>query len=425
MCVICSTGFMLFQGNCIPCPVGCAQCNSLNLGLCISCVPGYFFNAASQTCSSCNIANCYSCSILGCAQCRSGYTLSPTYTCQKICNNPCSSCSDTDPNSCLSCVAGYVFDNSSPQNCRPDFSCNSTKNCAICPVGYSIQPVSSTYFCVQCGPSCARCDPNQPNKCVSCLLGSYASNNTCNACPSSCANCNGPNSCFTCATGFIPVQPAYMPAASAPSASATGNSIIYQPLSCMACVSPCATCLYTTTSCFSCITGYTLQGATCLPPNIISMTVTFTPTNNDLSVFSTNYYTIITGLASSLNTGVNSIVIAGLNYNNPANNNQQLIHLGNDYYFHAITNSRVEMTVQVGTSSSNTAAQTDTNTINQYFQNLNIPNLGVSFTNAVNPVPPAPAPAPQPTPDSDSGSSSTMVVAIVVPICVVCNIYLI
>lgn len=69
MCTICSTGFMLFQGFCIPCPVGCAQCRSQHLGACLSCVPGYFFNAATQTCSSCNILGCYKCNTLGCNQC--------------------------------------------------------------------------------------------------------------------------------------------------------------------------------------------------------------------------------------------------------------------------------------------------------------------------------------------------------------------
>jgi hypothetical protein len=75
------------------------------------------------------------------------------------------------------------------------------------------------------------------------------------------------------------------------------------------------------------------------------------------------------------------------------------------------------LTVKVGTSSDNSVAQTDTNNINQYFQNLNIPNLGVSFTNAVNPVPPPQPPAPE-TP-----SNSGTIVAIVVPICLVSNFY--
>lgn len=91
-----------------------------------------------------------------------------------------------------------------------------------------------------------------------------------------------------------------------------------------------------------------------------------------------------------------------------------MIHEGDKYYLHAVANSRVDLTVKVGTSSDNSAAQIDTNNINQYFQNLNIPNLGVSFINAVNPVP---APAPE-TP-SNTGN----IVAIVVPIIVVSNFY--
>jgi hypothetical protein len=74
---------------------------------------------------------------------------------------------------------------------------------------------------------------------------------------------------------------------------------------------------------------------------VISVTVTFTPTNNDLTVFSSNYYKIFTGMANALNVGVNAIVVAELIYNNPANNNLQLIHEGDDHYFHAVANSRV------------------------------------------------------------------------------------
>jgi len=349
--------------------------------------------------------------------------LSPTFTCQKSCVAPCSSCSATDPSVCLSCVAGYMFDTNSPQNCRPDFSCSSTKNCAICPIGFSILTQTlngaNVYYCTSCGPSCARCDPNQPNKCISCLRGFYTSNNTCKACGPECANCNGANSCFTCALGYLPVQPAAVPSSSAPTSSSTGNSIVYQSLTCIACASPCATCIYTTISCFSCISGYTLNGATCLPPNVISVTVTFTPTNNDLTVFSSNYYKIFTGMANALSVGVNAIVVSDLIYNNPANTNLELIHVGNDYYFHAVANSRVDLTVKVGTSSDNAAAQIDTNNINQYFQNLNIPNLGVSFINAVNPVVP-----PQPPPPETPSNAGT-IVAIVVPICLVSNFYVI
>ena len=402
-CVICFTGFMLLNGNCVPCPAGCSQCNPSNLGYCTSCVPGYFFNGATQSCSSCNIPNCYSCNTVGCTQCTTNYILSTTFTCQLACSSPCSSCSATDPTSCLSCIAGYTFNPQGSPICQPDFTCNSTGNCSLCPIGYSILPTDSgTFFCQQCQGGCARCNPNNPATCLNCLIGFFLNQNNCVACPSNCANCNSNSSCFTCALGFIALQPAYLASSSAPR---TQGSVVFQPLNCQPCVAPCVTCQYTVTSCLSCQSGFNLFGATCLSNNSVKVSVNFSPANNDLSIFANNYYTIITGLADAVNITVNNIVVDGLIYTNPNTASLEISHAS--YSFHAQTTANIQLNLQVGTSSDSNEAQLTTDNINSYFSTLTISGLNVAYTNSTNPVAPP------------SSSNTNLIIAIVVPICVV------
>jgi hypothetical protein len=139
-CTICSPGFMVFSGYCIPCPSGCAQCSSANFGNCISCLTGYYFNLLTSSCMSCGVANCNTCNSLGCTSCVSGFMLnSISFTCQLQCATPCATCSANDPTSCLTCIAGYVPNPSNLQNCQPDISCNSNSSCTVCPFGFALQ----------------------------------------------------------------------------------------------------------------------------------------------------------------------------------------------------------------------------------------------------------------------------------------------
>lgn len=129
----------------------------------------------------------------------------------------------------------------------------------------------------------------------------------------------------------------------------------------------------------------------------------------------------MTGLANAANVSYNNIVVNRLIYTNPTTANLEIEQTSTGFTFHAQTTASVQLTTYVGTANDNALAQTTTNNINSYFQNLNISGLAVNFSNAVNPVP-APTPTPTPTPTPDNGGSSsntTLIVAIVVPICVV------
>lgn len=72
--------------------------------------------------------------------------MSPSLGCMKECVSPCATCSEDDPSSCMSCVAGYIYDTDSTQNCRGDLDCSNNGTCQRCPFGFSLkfQQVNST-----------------------------------------------------------------------------------------------------------------------------------------------------------------------------------------------------------------------------------------------------------------------------------------
>jgi hypothetical protein len=76
-----------------------------------------------------------------------GYTLTNAKTCQETCTYPCSSCDASNPSICLSCVAGYVYDESQFINCRVDTSCNSNGTCSLCPFAYVLTVSNGTQTC--------------------------------------------------------------------------------------------------------------------------------------------------------------------------------------------------------------------------------------------------------------------------------------
>lgn len=100
--------------------------------------------------------------------------MSPSLGCMKKCVTPCATCSEDDPSTCLSCIAGYIFDTEATQNCRGDLDCSSSGTCQRCPVGFSMNRAGFNTSCSECG-NCARCNPNRPNDCISCRVGSYLS----------------------------------------------------------------------------------------------------------------------------------------------------------------------------------------------------------------------------------------------------------
>lgn len=113
-CIVCPMGYSLSEGLCLPCTKeNCQSCNAADLGLCFSCKPGFFLNAAG-TCDPCP-AQCRTCLTgNGCTLCSKGFTVKenavPTsdgMDCVK-CNAPCKTCMNT-PDYCTSCVDGFDF----------------------------------------------------------------------------------------------------------------------------------------------------------------------------------------------------------------------------------------------------------------------------------------------------------------------------
>lgn len=125
-CDICSPGTMMYKGNCISCPQNCATCSESVIGICTSCLPGYYFDNSLEVCTQCAQENCVSCTALGCLACRTGYMVSPNFNCQKECVFPCATCSETDPSICLSCIAGFNYDEGATQNCVANLTCSDT-----------------------------------------------------------------------------------------------------------------------------------------------------------------------------------------------------------------------------------------------------------------------------------------------------------
>jgi len=90
-CTLCSPGFTLLNGNCIPCAVGCSICSSTSISSCAVCAPSNYYDQASASCLACS-QNCSSCTGNICTACLDGYSLTSTYSCIATCNFPCTTC---------------------------------------------------------------------------------------------------------------------------------------------------------------------------------------------------------------------------------------------------------------------------------------------------------------------------------------------
>ena len=397
-CDICSPGATLnSQGVCISCPNNCASCSLTRLGECTSCLPGTYFQLESENCVACNIANCLSCNEQGCLSCRSGYMVSPSFACMLKCVSPCSSCSETDPSLCTHCIAGFKTNNAASQNCEPDLDCNSNGTCTNCPFGYSLLVENFFSSCVACSSSCARCNPTQGNSgvCLSCYDGNWLNGNSCDSCPANCMKCINSESCLMCASGSVAMQAATQQTSDLNSGSglaSAGN----EPVICLACSSPCVTCINSQTTCLTCETGFTLSGNNCLNSNAINVTVTFAPTGNVYSHFNDQFNTIITGMATAAGVAEKSVVIASVIYSS------------------VVLSTVVASPTAAGTTESNTIL---TN-LNTYFANLNLAELSVTQT-SISDSSSTNGNGGSSSSSSDGDSNTTLIVAIVVPIIIV------
>ena len=387
-CDICAPGAVMNGGTCINCPANCAQCSLANIGICTSCLPGYYFNSA-QVCTACSQTACLSCTALACTSCMAGWMLSPSLNCMKKCILPCATCSETDPSVCLSCVAGFTLNSQATQNCQPDTACNGNGTCSNCPFGFAMVVSNNSAKCTQCVSSCARCNPNNANQCLSCYSGSFLNGSTCASCPSSCSMCSSPTMCFMCASGFVAQQAATQQ--SSKMTTMSSSTMGTYPVTCLACASPCATCVNSPTTCLSCQSGFMKSGNRCLNTNQIDVEVTFETEGGDNSIFTNNYDTIMSGLANAAGVSQANIIVSSIIYSS------------------VILNAVVTINAAAGTDQANNIQSS----INNYFTSLSIPGLTVSQSSVVNPD--------ENNNNNGGSSNTTLIVAIVVPIVCVCT----
>ena len=318
--------------------------------------------------------------------------VSPTLVCMLNCVSPCSSCLESNPSICTACIAGFKTNNAVAQNCEPDLDCNSNGTCTNCPFGYSLLVENFFSSCVACSSSCARCKPTQGNSgvCLSCFDGNWLNGEACDSCPANCMKCINSQSCLMCASGSVPMQAATQQTSELNSGSglaSAGN----EPVICLACTSPCVTCINSQTTCLTCETGFTLSGNNCLNSNPINVTVVFAPTGNVYSHFNDQFGTIVTGMASAAGVGEKSVVIGAVIYSS--------VTLG----------IVVSSPTAAGTAESNTIV---TN-LNTYFTNLNLPGLAVTQSTVIDG---SSSSGGSSSTTDDGGSNTTLIVAIVVPI---------
>lgn len=198
-------------------------------------------------------------------------------TCAANCIVPCSTCSTTDPTSCLGCVAGYSF-NDITKACDPVTSC--TNGCTVCPLGYSL----NNGACLECPTAnCSSCNVANSTECYTCKPTFYLnSNGTCTTCPSQCKTCLTGDGCQTCATGYTIKE----------NAVATANG--YE---CVKCESPCLTCTNTPNYCTSCVEGYKFFGWKCAQAFRFTFAFSFSVT---LEQFYLNYMVLLAQLAGGI-----------------------------------------------------------------------------------------------------------------------------
>ena len=117
------------------------------------------------------------------------------------------------------------------------------------------------------------------------------------------------------------------------------------------------------------------------------MSVTFAPDGNVYSLFNDQFATIVAGMAEAAGVAEKDIVINSVVYSS------------------VVLNSAITTSAAPGS-----AADTNIkNALNNYFDNLNLPNLRVETTNV----------APVTTTTDDDNSNTTLIIAIVVPIVVI------
>ncbi len=287
-CTSCQQGYGLtITGNCLPCLANCRVCSGSFQNVCLQCGQGFYLNSNYQ-CAPCSVA-CTSCTPLGCTTCAAGFNLvtsGSTSVCSVVCNFPCASCLNNQPNSCTSCLMGYTY-NSNSNSCTMSTTCvtSNTNSCEYCPLG----SILVNGACQACSSNCWRCSSTDGSQCTACPNGYYLSGTTCTACPTGCQTCTSSTTCSTCASGY----------------TQAAVSVASNQVTCVACIVPCAQCYLTPQTCVTCIAGFTFNGWNCVSNFYYTFTATLNVNNQG---FFNNYQAFISRLTYALQTQNNKAI---------------------------------------------------------------------------------------------------------------------
>lgn len=219
VCLVCSEGYNLINGNCTQynntCNVNnCANCSS---GTCQSCINGYtLYNGVCvcniQNCLECQGAEfCVSCAFPTIATIVNSAGCVPEIIPYSLCNVPnCQQCNR--PNLCAACDPGFALQSNG--TCS-QITCNSNSNCQLCsengdicflPLPGYIQenlfsgnaiPIPSNYSCTV--DYCQYCNTSSTS-CSQCLPFYSLNRGQCDpiSCVDNCILCYETNNCTVC-----------------------------------------------------------------------------------------------------------------------------------------------------------------------------------------------------------------------------------
>lgn len=250
--------------SCKACPPSCEVCR-LDGGAtkcaATGCKIGYYFNNA-QSCVACatvtGVANCMECDSGSCDDCNSGFSL-VSGVCKdcSVYDGPSGACETCDADKCLTCNTNHhVNDTGYCEDCATRYfadctACSSTL-CSDCSNGFTLAGDFSA--CHDCSgySDCAKCDGND---CTECNTG-FILNST-----KICEDCTvvtGLAECIQCTNDEA--TPAYQCEECASQFTlSTDKSECYN---CSAIDEFCSEC--DSTSCSACLTGYVLDGGSCI-----------------------------------------------------------------------------------------------------------------------------------------------------------------
>ena len=213
-CTTCKSRYYINKyGTCSACPQNCVLCDEFH---CIEC-KGYK-NEEDGKCLPCTIG-CQECNKDGCYVCLSGYTLNEETRDCIPCTTGCSTCAlpqeITNPNNiyiymtavtpiCTACSQYYGLIDGKCEECRtPCVSCDGDiKNCTECMEGYVLSADGDA--CLDCPHGCAKCSLDKRDECKKCWdLGFYLYGGQCHSCIDDCYVCEYGDRCQKCRSNYM------------------------------------------------------------------------------------------------------------------------------------------------------------------------------------------------------------------------------